>query len=160
MRQVFKITGWNLKNRFLAGGSSRSFTISPVVGLDDYLILHSNIVCPVEKKKSRGGKREEREKRAREKERKKSEEEKAQSRERRRSTRRRERERGREGRSPAHTHTHPENARLIKSTIFVTSSAVGHARMDFGDFPRTAKHVRRVVGRRHYCVHALGTTYR
>lgn len=38
----------------------------------------------------------------------------------------------------------------IKSTIFVTSSAVGHARTYFGDFPRTAKHVRR-VGRRHCC---------
>lgn len=45
--------------------------------------------------------------------------------------------------------THRECS-LIKSTIFVTSSAVGHARTDFGDFPRTTKHVRR-VGRRHYC---------
>lgn len=49
-----------------------------------------------------------------------------------------------------HTHTDERDASQIKSTIFVTSSAVGHARMNFGDFPCTAKHVRR-VGRRHYC---------
>jgi len=46
--------------------------------------------------------------------------------------------------------THRRVVAWIKSTIFVTSSVVEHARTYFGDFPRTVKHVRR-VGRRHCC---------
>lgn len=48
---------------FLAGDLSRSHTISSVVGLDDYLILHSNIIVRPVQKKNGEGKREKGEKR-------------------------------------------------------------------------------------------------